>query len=245
SGQRHVYDLSDRKLTLLPETLLCSAPPDIQQLNLRRNSLLIRSSNDATTAQVGWLDDLTRLVSLTSLDLSSNRLSTFPLSITELINLRKLNMASNCIQTVPPNVRLLKRLTSLDLENNWISLLPPQLADCDQLIWLNLKFNRIKQVPEEILLRLPHLIEWSLAGNYIESVTTDQQTLINTIGTVEAQPAELSASPLDLRRTSLCGCFRLPSSCFDQLTFLDIRDNCNVSTVHLTNMPSLQYAVDQ
>ncbi|KAK6741351.1 hypothetical protein RB195_009286 [Necator americanus] len=179
----------------------------------------------ATTAQVGWLDDLTRLVSLTSLDLSSNRLSTFPLSITELINLRKLNMASNCIQTVPPNVRLLKRLTSLDLENNWISLLPPQLADCDQLIWLNLKFNRIKQVPEEILLRLPHLIEWSLAGNYIESVTTDQQTRINR---------------LDLRRTSLCGCFRLPSSCFDQLTFLDIRDNCNVSTVHLTNMPSLQ-----
>ncbi|KAK5964262.1 hypothetical protein GCK32_002440, partial [Trichostrongylus colubriformis] len=45
---------------------------------------------------------------------------------------------------------------------------------------------------------------------------------------------------VDLRRSSLSGCFRLPTGCFDQLTFLDIRDNCNVSTVHLTNLPSLQ-----
>ncbi|KIH53624.1 leucine Rich repeat-containing domain protein [Ancylostoma duodenale] len=94
------------------------------------------------------------------------------------MNLRKLNLASNCIQTVPSNVKLLKRLTSLDLENNWISILPAQLAECDQLMWLNLKFNRIKQVPEEVLLKLPQLMEWCLAGNYIETISIDQPTPI-------------------------------------------------------------------
>ncbi|EYC46253.1 hypothetical protein Y032_0403g824 [Ancylostoma ceylanicum] len=87
------------------------------------------------------------------------------------------------------------------------------------------KCEASEAVPEEVLLKLPHLAEWCLAGNYIETIVIDQPTAIGR---------------LDLRRTSLSGCFRLPSSCFDQLTFLDIRDNCSVSTVHLTNMPSLQ-----
>ncbi|KHJ84545.1 leucine Rich repeat-containing domain protein, partial [Oesophagostomum dentatum] len=108
SGNRHICDLSDRKLTLLPETLLSANPEDIQQLNLRRNSLLGKNSSNASGAQIGWLDDLNRFTSLTSLDLSSNRLSTFPVSITQLTNLQKLNLASNCIQTIPSNVKLLK-----------------------------------------------------------------------------------------------------------------------------------------
>ncbi|PIO63717.1 leucine Rich repeat-containing domain protein, partial [Teladorsagia circumcincta] len=124
--------------------------------------------------QIGWLDDLSRLTSLTCLDLSSNRLSVFPTSIAQLPNLQKLNLSSNCIQTIPPSVRLLKRLVSFDLENNWLSSLPNQLVECDQLVWLNLRFNRIKQVPEEILTRLPHLVEWALAGNYIENLDIDE-----------------------------------------------------------------------
>ncbi|XGW17715.1 hypothetical protein V3C99_002365, partial [Haemonchus contortus] len=225
SGQRNVCDLSDRKLTLLPESLLCSEADEVEQLNLRRNSLSARNNNEPSSAQLGWLDDLSRLTSLTSLDLSSNRLAVFPTSITQLPNLQKLNLSSNCIQTIPPNVRLLRRLASLDMENNWLSSLPIQLVECDQLVWLNLRFNRIKQVPEETLTNLPHLREWALAGNYIESL--DVYRPVNIM-------------KLDLRRSSLSGCFRLPSGCFDHLTFLDIRDNCKVSTVHLTNIPSLQ-----
>ncbi|VDN35299.1 unnamed protein product [Cylicostephanus goldi] len=104
-----MYDLSDRNLTLLPESLFCSDSDDIQQLNLRRNSLSAKNPANPSAVQVGWLDDLTRFASLTSLDLSSNRLSTFPVSITQLLNLQKLNLASNCIQTIPSNVKLLKR----------------------------------------------------------------------------------------------------------------------------------------
>ncbi|KAK5964261.1 Leucine Rich repeat-containing domain protein, partial [Trichostrongylus colubriformis] len=173
SGQRNVCDLSDRKLTLLPESLLCSESDEVEQLNLRRNSLCTRNNADPSPVQVGWLDDLSRLTSLTCLDLSSNRLSVFPTSIVQLLNLQKINLSSNCIQTIPQNVRLLRRLASLDLENNWISSLPTQLVECDQLAWLNLRFNRIKQVPEEILRHLPRLGEWALAGNYIEGLDVD------------------------------------------------------------------------
>ncbi|KAE9421141.1 hypothetical protein Angca_008075, partial [Angiostrongylus cantonensis] len=223
SSQRKICDLSDRKLTLLPESLLSSGCDQIEQLNLRRNSLSTRNANHVV--QLGWLDDLSRLSSLTFLDLSSNCLSTFPASLAQLANLERLNMSSNCIQTVPSNVKFMKRLRSLNLENNWISTLPSQLAECENLKCLNLKFNRIKQIPEDVLIRLPLLKQWSLAGNYIEYLSTDQLMHIDK---------------LDLRRNALCSCFRLPSSCFDQLTFLDIRDNWNVSTVHLTNLPSLQ-----
>uniref|UniRef100_A0A0K0DIL8 LRRCT domain-containing protein n=1 Tax=Angiostrongylus cantonensis TaxID=6313 RepID=A0A0K0DIL8_ANGCA len=165
----------------------------------------------SSTVQLGWLDDLSRLSSLTFLDLSSNCLSTFPASLAQLANLERLNMSSNCIQTVPSNVKFMKRLRSLNLENNWISTLPSQLAECENLKCLNLKFNRINFVS---------MLNY-LSGNYIEYLSTDQLMHIDK---------------LDLRRNALCSCFRLPSSCFDQLTFLDIRDNWNVSTVHLTNL---------
>ncbi|KAJ1372653.1 hypothetical protein KIN20_034856 [Parelaphostrongylus tenuis] len=122
SCQLKICDLSDRKLTLLPESLF-------------------------SAVQLGWLDDLSRLSSLTFLDLSSNRLSTFPASLAQLANLERLDMSSNFIQTLPSNVKFMKRLRSCNLENNWISTLPSQLAECEQLKCLNLKFNRIKQVP--------------------------------------------------------------------------------------------------
>ncbi|WKX99769.1 hypothetical protein Q1695_014554 [Nippostrongylus brasiliensis] len=225
SGQRNVCDLSDRKLTLLPESLLCADSSELLQLNLRRNSLMMKNANDPSAVQLGWLDDLSRLTSLTALDLSSNRLSVFPTSIVRLVNLQKLNLSSNCIQTIPGSINLLKKLVSLNLENNWISSLPYQLVECEQLRWLDLRFNRMKEVQEEVLCRLPMLKEWTLAGNYIERLSVDGLVHI---------------TKLDLRRSALSGCFRLPSGCLDQLMFLDIRDNCNVSTVHLTNIPSLQ-----
>lgn len=48
NGQRNVCDLSDRRLTLLPESLLCSDTFEVHQLNLRRNSLSSRGTNDVS-----------------------------------------------------------------------------------------------------------------------------------------------------------------------------------------------------
>ncbi|VDP61375.1 unnamed protein product [Heligmosomoides polygyrus] len=109
NGQRNVCDLSDRRLTLLPESLLCSDTFEVHQLNLRRNSLSSRGTNDPSPVQLGWLDDLSRLVSLTTLDLSSNHLTAFPTSTVQLPNLQKLNLSSNCIQSIPTSIRLLRR----------------------------------------------------------------------------------------------------------------------------------------
>ncbi|KAK6042729.1 leucine Rich repeat-containing domain protein [Cooperia oncophora] len=207
SGQRNVCDLSDRKLTLLPESLLCSESWEVRQLNLRRNSLRVKVTLDQSPVQVGWLDDLSRLTSLTCLDLSSNRLSVFPTSIAQLPNLQKLNLSSNCIQTIPPSVRLLRRLALFDLENNWISTLPPQLVECEQLCWLNLRFNRIKQVPEEILIHLPHLGEWALAGNYIENLDVDGPVHIFKVSLLQGQLNCSKSGHTALVLKQMCGLY--------------------------------------
>ncbi|PAV70538.1 hypothetical protein WR25_08434 [Diploscapter pachys] len=214
-------DLSDQRLILLPEALLNS--DDISHLNLRRNSLMSRPQN-FPTAPIGTVDDISRLMSLTSLDLSFNQLKSFPFSLVHLPFLRSLNLSSNCIADLPPDIGSI--LTSLLLSNNWLSTLPPEIAECRELTQLDLSFNRFDQIPD-ILSSFSNILQWQLAGNCIESVG--------------CHPSALQViNSLNLRRNYLSSSFRLPNVTYSHLTSIDIRDNAHISTVFLTNIPSLQ-----
>lgn len=134
-------DLSDQRLILLPEALLNS--DDISHLNLRRNSLMSRpqvlltftcsecslqsSLQNFPTAPIGTVDDISRLMSLTSLDLSFNQLKAFPFSLVHLPFLRSLNLSSNCIADLPPDIGSMAR----------------QGKSCWKWIWQKWSFERI------------------------------------------------------------------------------------------------------
>ncbi|CAB3401869.1 unnamed protein product [Caenorhabditis bovis] len=215
---RHV-DLSDEQLTMIPEQIL-NCDSGVQILNLRRNSLQSRPPTEKAITPIGYIDDLYRLHTLQSIDLSANQIFAFPIQLCILANLRTLNVASNYISTVPRELANLKRLQSLNLSNNLLATLPDELATCPNLKCLDLSFNQFSMVPR-CLYHLP-MDRWRMAGNNIEKV--------DRVG-------DVPIAEIDLRRNILGTTFRLN---IENIAYLDIRDNSLVSTVHLTNLRFLK-----
>uniref|UniRef100_A0A1I7W9P8 MSP domain-containing protein n=1 Tax=Heterorhabditis bacteriophora TaxID=37862 RepID=A0A1I7W9P8_HETBA len=121
------------------------------------------------------------------------------------------------------------------------------LFDDHETLMLWLTRTQQPRIPD-ILSAFPYLTEWLFAGNYAETVGCHPAALGNlskvcviliTYKLVNINNIEEKLQ-LDLRRNALTNSFRLPNISYDKLTHIDIRDNCHVSTVHLTNVPSLQ-----
>ncbi|GMS89094.1 hypothetical protein PENTCL1PPCAC_11269, partial [Pristionchus entomophagus] len=222
-------DLSDRSLLLVPDHIFSSKGRSVlTHLNLRRNSLLIRANSISSSPAplLGWVEDIGRLSLLQHLDLSSNRLVSFPPTLSQLSNLTCLSLSGNQLDTLPIHIRLLVNLNSLDLSNNWLTDLPFQLTECTYLTHLNLSFNRFKKIP----LTLHHLkgvTIWKLAGNELIEFNVPYE-IVQRI------------DKLDLRHNSLSRTFRVPSPPGDRLSHIDLRDNPSLSTVQLMNLSSLK-----
>ncbi|VDM14519.1 unnamed protein product [Wuchereria bancrofti] len=100
-----ICDLSDHRLLLLPDELFSvGVNRQIVTLNLRRNSLQFRPSNQIQNPLLGWLDDVGRLHSLRSLNIADNLLYHFPITISHLSNLTELILSGNCISYIPAQI---------------------------------------------------------------------------------------------------------------------------------------------
>ncbi|GMT18961.1 hypothetical protein PFISCL1PPCAC_10258 [Pristionchus fissidentatus] len=222
-------DFSSRGLLHVPSHVFSSRGGSIlTHLNLRRNSLLIRANSITSSPAplLGWVEDIGRLTLLEHLDLSSNRLGSFPPPLSQLSHLTRLSLAGNQLDTLSIHIRLLVNLNSLDLSNNWLSDLPFQLTECTYLTHLNLSFNRFKKIPNT-LFHLKGVTTWKLAGNEISSFDVPSE-IIQKI------------DKLDLRRNCITRNFRLSSPPGDRLSDIDLRDNPDLSAVQLMNLPSIR-----
>ncbi|CAG9536191.1 unnamed protein product [Cercopithifilaria johnstoni] len=220
-------DLSDHRLLLLPDELFSvGVIRQIVTLNLRRNSLQFRPSNQIQNPLLGWLDDVGRLHSLRSLNIADNSLYHFPISVTHLNNLTELILSGNRMSYIPAQIAELINLTVLNVSNNWLQTVPEELSQCVMLSKLDLSFNRFNQIPD-ILFTLKRIQHLEMAGNNIE------------VSALHFLPC-IHAPKIDLRRNALTGTVRLTSFICFALTELDIRDNVNLLELDLSNLHTIQ-----
>ena len=119
-------------------------PPEITKLtNLTSLDL---SSNQLTSVP----PEITKLTNLTSLDLSGNQLTSLPPEITKLTNLTSLDLSGNQLTSLPPEITKLTNLTSLDLSDNQLTSLPPEITKLTNLTYLDLSENQLPIPPETL-----------------------------------------------------------------------------------------------
>jgi Leucine-rich repeat (LRR) protein len=84
------------------------------------------------------------------LNLSREKLTSFPEEIFQLKNLRILDISHNKIKEIPASIGTLVHLNGLDISNNKISSIPSSIGNMHDLISLKLNRNIIDSIPPEI-----------------------------------------------------------------------------------------------
>mmetsp|Transcript_31650 Transcript_31650/g.46091 ORF Transcript_31650/g.46091 Transcript_31650/m.46091 type:complete len:279 (+) Transcript_31650:189-1025(+) len=87
---------------------------------------------------------------LTSLDLSNNRLTEISSEICSFALLRELNVSRNFINKFDEGIGGCIRLRFLDISHNRLSYIPEALFKCTMLESLNLSFNQIHELPQAV-----------------------------------------------------------------------------------------------
>lgn len=101
--------------------------------------------------KIEWLpDSIGKLSSLTTLDLSENRILALPATIGGLSSLTKLDLHSNKISELPDTIGDILSLVSLDLRGNQLESLPSTLGRLVRLEELDLSANHLHVLPESI-----------------------------------------------------------------------------------------------
>jgi len=108
--------------------------------------ILNLSRNKLKTFPAGIL----KLKNLRELDLSHNKIDSLPDEIGTLTNLQRLNLSNNNLVELPETIGKLTALVSLILNRNEIELLPPTIGDLENLEVLELWDNELSTIPEEI-----------------------------------------------------------------------------------------------
>ncbi|XP_064168565.1 PH domain leucine-rich repeat-containing protein phosphatase 2 [Anguilla rostrata] len=211
-----LVDLSCYSLERVPEYLFYSQ--DITHLNLRHNFLRLEGA--------GGLHSLNRFLQLKSLNLSHNRLGTFPESICEVPTLTELNLSCNGIHTVPCQIGKLQSLQTLSLEGNHLSALPEELGGLSQLSSLGLAFNQFPRIPA-VVERLTAIDRLSMAGNRVETLE------LGFLGRMS------HLKIIDLRLNGLRWVQSDGLEPVRQVTYLDVRDN-HLSALDLSSACSLE-----
>ncbi|XP_048402792.2 PH domain leucine-rich repeat-containing protein phosphatase 2-like isoform X1 [Stegostoma tigrinum] len=193
-------DLSCYSLEELPEYLFFSQ--DITHLNLRHNFM---------QADAG-LCNLNRFTQLKSLNLSNNKLTTFPASLCEILTLTEVNLSCNRIQTIPEEIGNLQNLQTFILDGNCLQGLPSELGNVQQLTHLGLSFNDFAVIPVvcKILTAMDKL---SMAGNHLQTLE------LETLGRMT------HIKHLDLRLNSIKTIVMDSLEAINHVTYLDLRDN--------------------
>lgn len=130
-------DLSWKKLTLISSEIICMLT-NLNTLKLNDNKL--------TTLP----KEISQLISLVNLDISSNYFSILPECLCALTNLNTLNLHENRLTTLPKEISQLNALVSLDISSNYFSILPDSLWTLTNLQNLSIRDNHIIEIPDVI-----------------------------------------------------------------------------------------------
>lgn len=87
---------------------------------------------------------------LTSVYLTENELSVFPIGVLDCLNLKRLVLAKNLIREIPPEIGLLVKLTVLNIDNNKIRQLPDPIGKLKALRVLSACYNQLRSLPSSI-----------------------------------------------------------------------------------------------
>ena len=80
----------------------------IHTLHLTKNYLIDKSAS-LDQSDHSWLTELKVFTNLTQLSLRDNKLESFPISVCSLVSLTDLNVSSNRIKEIPPEIGHLER----------------------------------------------------------------------------------------------------------------------------------------
>ncbi len=175
-------DLSDNKLTALPESVTCLQ--NLTALHLFRNQLTALPEN------------VTRLQNLTSLVLGANQLTTLPESVTRLQYLTELSLNNNQLTALPENVTRLQNLTALGLYGNQLTALPESVTRLQNLTTLGLGDNQLTALSESVgdLQNLTHLYLWR---NQLTALP-ESVTRLQNLTTLDLDGNQLTTLPVFL-----------------------------------------------
>ncbi|XP_060793196.1 leucine-rich repeat and calponin homology domain-containing protein 1 isoform X2 [Neoarius graeffei] len=101
-------------------------------------------------------------------DLSKNRLTEVPPEISRLVSLETLNLYHNCIKSIPDTIISLQSLTSLNISRNQLSVLPVCVCGLPLRV-LNASNNKLNALPESIG-QLTNLMELDVSCNEITAL---------------------------------------------------------------------------
>ncbi|KAG5564801.1 hypothetical protein RHGRI_000866 [Rhododendron griersonianum] len=96
------------------------------------------------------LDEIGNLISLQTLDLTQNNLSTLPDSICNLTCLKRLRLKDNNVSYLPSGIGSLTSLEILDLSRNNLWTLPDSIGKLSCLKELLVGYNKLSHLPSEI-----------------------------------------------------------------------------------------------
>jgi len=111
-----------------------------------------------------------------NLDLSNQKLKTFPEEIIQLKNLKSLNLSKNKLKEIPDEIGILKNLTYLNLERNNLVKLSEELGELVLLEELIISRNQIENLPASII-NLENLKILDMWSNELEGFPEDMENM--------------------------------------------------------------------
>ncbi len=110
---------------------------------------------------------------LTSLNLSFNKLVALPATIAAFENLQTLDVRNNALSSLPNDIGRLVKLQDIVLAMNSFSILPPALAGLPKLTTIVASDNKLQVIDVGLLKSLPILNCLDLTNNSIDSVPNE------------------------------------------------------------------------
>eukprot|EP01105_Mastigella_eilhardi_P007644 TRINITY_DN1916_c0_g1_i1.p1 TRINITY_DN1916_c0_g1~~TRINITY_DN1916_c0_g1_i1.p1 ORF type:complete len:1004 (+),score=298.73 TRINITY_DN1916_c0_g1_i1:31-3012(+) len=166
-------DLAHNRITDLPQEL--ESQTDLKRLLLSHNSIttfpsvlcklhltvLDLSFNRLSGNLTEAIGDLT---SLTSLNLSFNKITSLPENISRLRDLKELNVANNTLITLPHSLTDMKSLTVFNVSSNTLRELPHNIGELQSLTKLDISHNQLTHLPTGVA-SLPQLSALEMRDN--------------------------------------------------------------------------------
>ncbi|XP_006878692.1 PREDICTED: PH domain leucine-rich repeat-containing protein phosphatase 2 isoform X2 [Elephantulus edwardii] len=209
-------DLSCYGLEEVPEHLFYSQ--DTTYLNLRHNFM--------QQERPGGLDSLYKFSQLKGLNLSHNKLGSFPTLLCDISTLTELNLSCNGIHDLPSQIGSLLNLQTLCLDGNFLTTLPEELGNLQQLSSLGISFNHFGNIPE-VYEKLTTLDKVVMAGNQLEVLNLG---VLNRMSHVKH---------VDLRMNQLKTIITENLEGNKYITHMDLRDN-QLTDLDLSSLCSLE-----
>ncbi|KAM9487330.1 leucine-rich repeat and calponin homology domain-containing protein 1 isoform 6-T6 [Clarias gariepinus] len=216
------YDLSDTVHTDLSKNRLTEVPPEVTRL------VSLETLNLYHNCIRSIPDSIISLQSLTSLNISRNQLSVLPVCVCGL-PLRVLNASNNKLNALPESIGQLTNLMELDVSCNEVTALPRHIGRLKALRELNVRRNLLCVLPED-LADLP-LVKFDFSCNKVSTIPICYRKM------TQLQSLHLENNPLQSPPAQIC--IKGKVHIFKYLAMEACRSAKMVDTIYLPGMDHL------